>query len=259
MRYLSDRGLNIRDAWTLRAYLATRVGQRILHADRRTYRSRPRVKNFFPNLRLIFVHIPKTAGTSVQSYFSRLDQIMEGSQGRGHMDVEVRKDDPPCKHLKAPELRDYLGEEIWNACYRFSFVRNPWDLMVSTYHWWLQTAPRFFDHRRMAAEVARMGDFETFVRSPYGSEMIGPFFGHQLDWISDGSSDYVHYVGRTETLEDDLRHVVGQLELNNVQHVPVPRLNQTSRTDYRFYYDLQTQELVGRRFAREIQRFAYDF
>jgi hypothetical protein len=89
--------------------------------------------------------------------------------------------------------------------------------------------------------------------------MIGQFFGNQLDWINDGSSDYVHYVGQTEKLEDDLRYITEQLNLNNLQHIPVPRLNQTSRLDYRSYYNLHTEQLVRRRFLREIQRFGYSF
>jgi hypothetical protein len=259
MRYLSERGLSVRDAWTLRTYLVARVGQRVLNYDRTTCRSRPRYRNFFPNVGVIFVHVPKTAGTSVQSFFSQLDQTMEAQGERAKIHTGPRKRDPLCKHSKAPELRVHLGGEIWNSCYRFSFVRNPWDLMVSAYHWWLQKAPQFVGHRRMAAEITRMGDFGTFIRSPYGLEMICQFSGNQLDWINNGSSDYVHYVGRVETLAEDLKHIVEQLKLNNLERLQVPRLNQTRRLDYRSYYDLHTKELVRKRFAREIQRFGYDF
>jgi hypothetical protein len=185
--------------------------------------------------------------------------MVEARRDRAETDTAASTDQPPHKHLKGPELRDYLGEEIWNASYRFSFVRNPWDLMVSTYHWWLQKAPQFIGVRKMAAEVARMGDFGSFVRSSYGLRMINQFFGNQLDWINDGCGDYVHYIGRTETLKEDLRNIVEQLRLDDLPPIPVPHLNQSRRLDYRSYYDLQTAELVRRRFAREIQRFGYDF
>ena len=112
MRFLSERGLSVRDAWTLRAYLVTRVGQRVLRPDRKTYGSRPRFRNFFPNLGLIFVHVPKTAGTSIQSYFSQLDELVEAKPDRAGKDAEAGKCDPPSKHFKAPELRQHLGEEF---------------------------------------------------------------------------------------------------------------------------------------------------
>jgi hypothetical protein len=111
----------------------------------------------------------------------------------------------------------------------------------------------------MAAEIARMRDFAAFIHSPYGSKMIGQYHGNQLDWISDGTRDCVHHVGCTEELEKHLKHIVEQLGLSDDRELPVPRLNQTSRRDYRSYYDPHTAELVGRRFAREIERFEYRF
>jgi Sulfotransferase family len=259
MRFLSERGLSIRDAWTLRSYLAKRLERRVLRPGRETSNGYPRFRNFFPNLRLIFVHVPKTAGTSVQFYFSQIDGMLQNLKGQAESGAGATGSAVPFKHLKAQELRDHLGEEIWDTSYRISFVRNPWDLMVSSYNWWLQKAPTYVHLRRSAAEIARMGDFGSFIRSRYGLEMINEHSGNQLDWISDGYGDSVHYIGQTETLEDDLRQITDRLELRKLESVPVPRMNQSRRLDYRSYYDRDTAQLVRRRFAREIERFGYEF
>jgi hypothetical protein len=52
---------------------------------------------------------------------------------------------------------------------------------------------------------------------------------------------------------------VDQLKLRDLDPVAVPRLNQSRRVDYRSYYDRDTAQLVRRRFAREIERFGYEF
>jgi Sulfotransferase family len=259
MGFLSKRGLSIQDAWTLRSHLAKRVERRVLRLGHEGSHGYPTFRNFFPDLRLIFVHVPKTAGTSVQSYFSQMEWALDNQKSQVEAGSEATGSAVPSKHLKAQELRDFLGEEIWHACYRISFVRNPWDLMVSSYNWWLQKAPSYVHLRRSAAEIARMGHFGSFIQSPYGLEMINEYFGNQLDWFNDGYRDSVHYIGQTETLEHDLRRIAEQLGLREVESVLVPRLNQSRRLDYRAYYNRDTAQLVRRRFAREIERFGYRF
>ena len=259
MRFFSKRGLSIRDAWTLRRQLAERMERRVLRPGHEGSDGYLRYRNFFPNLRLIFVHIPKTAGTSVQFYFSQMDRMLENQKGQSELGAPSTNSKVHSKHLKAQELREYLGEEIWHASYRVSFVRNPWDLMVSSYNWWLQKAPTYVHLRSSAAEIVRMGDFGSFMRSRYGLEMINECSGNQLDWINDGHGDSVHYVGQTETFEHDLWRIAEHLELRELESVRVPRLNQSRRLDYRSYYTLETAQLVRRRFAREIERFGYRF
>lgn len=38
------------------------------------------------------------------------------------------------KHSTAQEIRKVLGEEKWNDCFTFAFIRNPYDQVVSFYH-----------------------------------------------------------------------------------------------------------------------------
>jgi len=38
-------------------------------------------------------------------------------------------------HPELADVRRFLGEEIWNSYFKFAFVRNPYDIAVSRYHW----------------------------------------------------------------------------------------------------------------------------
>ena len=58
----------------------------------------------------IFVHIIKTGGTSI-------DKLFRGRTG----------------HKFAKNYKKDVGNKKWNNYFKFTFVRNPWDKMVSQY------------------------------------------------------------------------------------------------------------------------------
>jgi hypothetical protein len=43
-----------------------------------------------------------------------------------------------CKHITARELRQIVGHRIWDEYYKFSFVRNPYDKLLSEYSMFTQ-------------------------------------------------------------------------------------------------------------------------
>jgi hypothetical protein len=64
--------------------------------------------------RLIFVHIQKTGGNAISTALGQ-------------------NPDCPEKHFFARDLRELYCTDVWNAYFKFAFVRNPWDRLVS---WW---------------------------------------------------------------------------------------------------------------------------
>jgi len=87
--------------------------------------------------RFLFVHIPKTAGNSIQSVLREYseDQIValrseqDGIErfGLRNPNYKIRK------HSTLAEYRMALGDEQFRSLYKFACVRNPWDRMVSYY------------------------------------------------------------------------------------------------------------------------------
>jgi hypothetical protein len=201
-------------------------------------------RSIFDNLECVFVHVPKTAGTSIRKAFERFP------------DPSPRRYPRLRSHARAFEYRLALGEERWNRYFSFAFVRNPWDLMVSSYFWWREKAHLYRRTRRSRRKILAMADFNEFVRSPVGREQINEFKGDIFDWISSDGEIIVDHVGRMETLSDDWRVICREIG------VPAPELpssNITSRGDYRDYYDEGSIELVAERFHRTIDRFGYEF
>ena len=199
----------------------------------------------------IFVHIPKTAGTSIHTALGDLPR--KPFEGR-------RRSQKIHKHTRAAEIRRVVGDDVWSRYFVFAFVRNPWDLMASSYRWWLEKADRFPELAEHRQAIGEMEGFSAFLKSHYGREWINEFQGNMLDWLEGEGRDegriIVDFVGRVETIDADWRTIC---ERGNLPFRPLPHENITQRGSYRDLYDDEARALVAERFAREIARFGYEF
>jgi Sulfotransferase family len=201
---------------------------------------------YSPFLKYVFIHIPKCAGSSIH-------RALGGLHAQSSFQAEKPKYH---KHAKAAKVREVLGP-AWNESFKFAFIRNPWDLMVSSYHWWLTYAEIFPALHEDIARIREMGSFSVFIRSEFGRSMLNEHRGGDLtEWISDGDAIIVDFVGRYENLKEDWSKVCRALQ---VPVLPLGRENQVVRQDYRVFYDDESRELVANRFARTIELFDYRF
>ncbi|WP_427450062.1 sulfotransferase family 2 domain-containing protein [Litorimonas sp. WD9-15] len=162
------------------------------------------------------------------------------------------------RHVDASDLVAELGEDGFDEAFIFSFVRNPWDRVVSHYHW------------RIKTNQTGLGDapipFKEWVKAcfdrrepPYYDKP--KMFRQQTDWLQSNSEKPVHpdvdFIGRFETLHKD----IGRLsEILDISVSDIPHLKPSGRQrDYRPYYDAQTQAIIARAFATDIEVFGYTF
>ena len=192
----------------------------------------------------LFVHIPKTAGNSIQTILRDYseDEIvaLRGEQdgierfGLRNPHYKLRK------HSTLAEYRAALGEEQFRNLYKFTCVRNPWDRMVSYY----------FRRTRDAKDWARKEFKKMILKALSVADYL------RLDESKEDPFDNVDYVMRFETLADDFRRVCAAL---NIPAKPLPKYNRSGREQYSRYYDDDLRALIRERFALEIERFGYVF
>jgi hypothetical protein len=194
--------------------------------------------------RFLFVHIPKTAGNSIQSALRdysedqlvALRQEQDGIErfGLRNPNYKIKK------HSTLGEYRDALGNEQFCNLYRFTCVRNPWDRMVSYYFTPTQT-PESWDRKKFRKTIFKAVSVADYLRLDNGEG--DPFVN-------------VDYIMRFENLAEDFRTVCRTLA---IMPPTLPRHNRSSREHYSKYYDDELRELVRTRFAAEIERFCYTF
>lgn len=159
----------------------------------------------------------------------------------------------PQQHLPAAVLRELVGAEEWERCFTFAFVRNPWDRLVSLYHYLkahMANAAVREAQPDMAALIDRASDFTAFVSL---SQVIGNDLSKLL--LDERGSLLVDFVGRFERMEEDLAHVSRRIGVS----LALPRLNGSVHGNYREYYTSATRALVAKRYALDIETFGYTF
>jgi hypothetical protein len=147
------------------------------------------------------------------------------------------------------EILHHVGPEIWNNYYKFTFVRNPWDLLVSKYHWCLKT--NWDDDRNTIKRIKELEDFEEYLYSPY------VYKKDCIDSISDGKGNIViDYVGKTELNNWDIEKIYRAIGI----YPQKPGRNSTSIHEKYFrYYNPISRELVRGWYDRDIRKFDYEY
>ena len=182
-------------------------------------------------MNFIFVHINKTAGSSIEEALG----------------LRFR-------HRTARQIIEEIGPGKWRECFTFAVVRNPWDKVVSHYSYRVET-------NQTGMGDGKMG-FADWVRESYGRR--NPVFHDkplmfmpQVDWISDEKGRIlVNFVARFENLQADFDTVCERI---GRQQVPLPHRKQSKHGDYRDLYDAETRGIIGDWFRRDIEQFNYTF
>lgn len=203
----------------------------------------------------LFVHVPKTAGTSVTRCLRSLaddptDHLINRVLERFGIRVNLllgpyrwRRFRP---HHSAETIRHHLPRDVYRKLFKFAFVRNPWDWLVSYYHFHLQ-CPTHHRHRF----VRQLGSFSAFVRWRIQKKRKP-----QVEFVTDRHGySLVDFVGRYETLRDDFQMICRRLGLD----CELAWHNRSYRGDYRSYYDDDTAALVAEYCRRDIESLGYTF
>lgn len=187
-------------------------------------------------LRAIFVHTPKTAGISVAlSIFG----------------------ERPGHHMAADYLAIF-GRRTFASYFTFTFVRNPWDRLLSAYTFLARGGWDENDRAWSARHLSPYRDFADFVRRGLDRPEIQGYthFIPQHEYVCDMHGRVlVKYVGYFETISRDFRAIGRRIGIE----AELSFTNRGADTDYREAYDHETRAIVARVYARDIEIFGYDF
>ena len=200
--------------------------------------------------KFLFVHIFKTAGTSITDSFARFCYRPGSSRPSNWMALlstnwkKIHRV-PIKKHATALQIQAAMDREIFDSFFKFSFVRNPWDWQVSLYHYILDR-PKNPGYE----ETKKMGSFRNFV---FSRENLS--FTQTSCLVDESGNLLVDFVGKFENLDQDFQSICHKVDIS----ASLPHINKSKRTDYQDYYDAETRDLTARLYAEDIERFGYTF
>jgi hypothetical protein len=152
---------------------------------------------------------------------------------RAHDDIKAAQ-----KRMPADKFHDY---------FKFAFVRNPWNRLVSEYEFLLER-PTHGRHSR----VKKLDSFSQFIQM-----QIPRNDAYQINMLCDRKGQLLmDFVGKLENLQDDWKTVCERIGL---PYKALPRKNVTQHRHFQDYYDEESRQLVANHWAREIEMFGYTF
>ncbi|MFD2174462.1 sulfotransferase family 2 domain-containing protein [Rhodobacter lacus] len=211
-----------------------------------------------PGRRYIFVHIPKTGGTALAAALearAMADDILVGDTEKARRRKGRLKGVTTAGRLwKHATLADAVGlytEAEAQAWFTFTLVRNPWDRMVSYYHW---LRAQSFAHP--AVGLAQALDFASFVTHPETAATIAQWPAARYLALASGPVPGAHFL-RLEHFAEDAQALEAHL---GFRLAPLARRNASARArDWRPYYTDATAAAVARFAAADIAQFHYSF
>jgi hypothetical protein len=191
--------------------------------------------------RCIFIHIPRCAGSSIETWIC----------GKDWWDV-----DPPTKHLTAAQARRAYGQ-WWDDYFKFSVVRDPYTRTLSL----LKFCEHFGLHREAGKPIDFSGYEAMFGRDPIiehdhrftrrdqlanANHRLGSIYGNILD-------EPLDFIGKFENLAVDMAFVQRRIGFPEPFDLHVEKSN----TPERILLDPEDRAWVSANYANDFSSFGY--
>ena len=191
----------------------------------------------FDEKKSIFVHIPKCAGVSV-------NKALFGGLAGGHTTLE--------------EYLNIFDPQSISSYFKFTFVRNPWDRLVSAYHFLEKGGFGESDKHWFEKELRCYSGFEDFVLNWLNKENIWKWhhFRPQYHYILDKRRKVkLDFIGFVENIDEDFSYVRKRIPGS----AQLPKSNKSKHSDYLDYYTDELAEIVANVYREDIDLLGYAF
>jgi len=194
-------------------------------------------KSISDRYKCIFFHIPKTGGSSIRN-------VLFGNGDGGHI---------------LSTSMEELETEKFNEYFKFSFVRNPWDRVVSAFYY-LNTSelnPNILSFRIKYIDKYNM-NFKKFVKDFMNEESI-KLSQHLLPqhlFVFKENTPNIDFIGKFENIQEDFNKIC---DIIGIDKTYLSNDNKSDHDSYKDYYDEETKSIIAKIYEKDINYFNYIF
>jgi len=202
----------------------------------------------YEDLSCIFVRVPRTGTISIRILFNTFANTVNVYSG----DESTHLKDP---HLTLSEIKNLIFSdskyerfrEKYDSMFKFGFVRNPFDRIVSLYH---------YLKKGCSIDNLHFKDFNDFIENYYSQFDYWSWFDkkiQQVEWV-----EGCDFIGKFENLENDVCFICKKLGIpeNNIH---LCKVNESNHYCYSEYYNQKSIEFVYKKERKTIEKFGYAF
>ena len=202
-----------------------------------------------------FLKTRKTAGSSIQAALStecdHLQDIITGSNIKNKILDEshsagwnmdkffTNHPHPPVEHVK-----QYLNNK-WEDYFKFAFVRNPFDIAVSRYHW---------DIKGKGKKPTSKEGFNEWVKNYHKTA----WQDEQWRYICRDGDIELDFIGRYENLSEDYNLICDKIGIKPPE-LGFQKSGFRDKTHYSKYYNQESIEIIQQMFEVDLELFNYTF
>lgn len=191
--------------------------------------------------KFVFVHIPKTGGTSIKHALYNF------------YDGQIEFDGERVTDLDGYRPHIAMTKDLSSKCkgyFKFGFVRNPWS--------WHASIWRFFNRPDRNNRFITGISFSAYIDLICNTETSLPYIKNQIDWVSENGELTVDFIGRFEHLSRDFELILDRIDLNK-KTIKLPHYKNNGPYEYRGLYNNNTREMIAIHNKRDIEAFGYTF
>jgi hypothetical protein len=190
--------------------------------------------------KIIFIHIPKNAGTYITTLLYNLDNYLQ----------RIEYDNSG--HITAKKCIEIIGEKKFREYTVFAVVRNIYDKMYSLYNFSKNNAI-CIDYPYVS-KLTFNEYLETYINVDISNDFI-------LNWpyiSGDNGELLVKNIICFENLIPDLQLFFNSINIDTTNYLPSDKINQYGEGIYIDKYDPQAIEMVRNIARKDLEHFIFD-
>jgi chondroitin 4-sulfotransferase 11 len=207
----------------------------------------------YHSLKTILVRVPKTASTSISSKLHFINAVGGGMFDQKH------------KHEGITDIKKYMNKNSFDACDKISFVRNPFDWLVSCHSYYKSL------NKNGIRDVSD-SSFEQFIKmiekwhkeydnfGPNLSQIEHPY-QPQYKYLVDENEDLiVDHIGKYEHISEEWDRISEEIGIKDkIFYSSLSKQNASKHGDYREYYTNELADIVKDVYKKDFEMFNYEF
>ena len=207
--------------------------------------------------KLIFIHIPKCAGSSIKDYYFDEPVIDWKVPNYEILYGWCPKRQIHLQHATSKQLLEtgLISKDHWSEYFKFTFIRNPFDRAYSDYLW-IQKDRKI--RGSFQEYILQKGNFDKVLNDCSDKNYRGDHVISQTDFFDFEGHYKMDFVGRFESLNNDIE------KLNKILGIQKPftyhsKKNKNRLDHYSLFYSAKTKRMVAKKFSDDLNKLDYRF